>query len=81
MEPDGAAATAPDDCLGPDDKLAPLRVAAVGNVDSGKSTVLGRLLAEHMPREHLMTVQRYAESLGKASFVYAYLVDTHLSEM
>lgn len=54
----------------------------LGNVDSGKSTLAGRLLIETntIDENEINKVQREAEKNGKGSFWIAYLLDTDENE-
>ena len=53
-----------------------LRLVIVGHVDHGKSTLIGRLLADthSLPEGKVDNVRRYCEQRGKP-FEYAYLLD------
>jgi len=53
-----------------------LRLVIVGHVDHGKSTLIGRLLADthSLPEGKVDNVKRYCEQRGKP-FEYAYLLD------
>ena len=53
-----------------------LRIVAVGHVDHGKSTVIGRLLydTKSLPEGAIDKVKRIAKETGKP-FEYAYLLD------
>ncbi len=54
----------------------PLRLVIVGHVDHGKSTLIGRLLADthSVPEGKVEAVKRYCQQRGKP-FEYAYLLD------
>ncbi len=54
----------------------PLRLVLVGHVDHGKSTLIGRLLADthSLPEGKVDNVKKYCEQRGKP-FEYAYLLD------
>lgn len=54
----------------------PLHLVIVGHVDHGKSTLIGRLLADthSLPEGKVDNVRKYCEQRGKP-FEYAYLLD------
>eukprot|EP01084_Bolivina_argentea_P241092 404819_1 len=56
---------------------APISVAFVGHIDSGKSTLCGRLLYELnvFSTQKLQKLKKEAESYGKGSFMYAFYMD------
>src|SRR5665647_3430164 len=58
-----------------------LRIVAVGHVDHGKSTVIGRLLydTKSLPEGAIEKVKRIAKETGKP-FEYAYLLDAFEEE-
>ena len=59
----------------------PLRLVLVGHVDHGKSTVLGRMLADigALPDGKLEEIERTSARLGKR-FEYAFLLDALADE-
>jgi translation elongation factor EF-1alpha len=59
-----------------------MKFVLLGNVDSGKSTLAGRLLIETntIDENEINKVQREAEKNGKGSFWIAYLLDTDENE-
>jgi len=54
-----------------------MNVVLIGNVDSGKSTIGGRLLFEcgAVDKRHLEKIEKAAADLGKPSFKYAFIMD------
>ena len=64
------------------------RICFIGNVDSGKSTACGKMLADlkslgssvTMPRPNIDKRREYANMIGKQSFQYAFLMDCERSE-
>ena len=57
-----------------------LSVAFVGEKSSGKSSTLGRLLAELSPQSDFSQILQEAESAGKGDSKYVWLVDTTQEE-
>ena len=59
-----------------------LNLVALGHIDSGKSTLTGRLLQRFgcFTEEELEETRKTAEELGKGSYKYAFLTDIHLDE-
>lgn len=57
-----------------------LALAFVGEKSTGKSSTLGRLLAELSPQPHFSQTLQDAESAGKGDSKYAWLVDTSQEE-
>ena len=55
-----------------------MSIVICGHVDSGKSTTTGRLLFElgGIPEREMAKLQERAEEMGKASFGFAYFLDT-----
>lgn len=55
-----------------------INIAFLGHMNSGKSTIIGRLLTEigHISNEELDAVTKCAEELGKSSCRYAFICDT-----
>jgi elongation factor 1 alpha-like protein len=54
----------------------------VGHVDTGKSTMLGKILAltNHISEHELNKMKQEAEFNGKKKFHYAYVLDTDTIE-
>nr|GMC69545.1 HBS1-like protein isoform X1 [Ipomoea batatas] len=65
-----------------EDKLSQLNLAVVGHVDSGKSTLSGRLLhmLGHISRKDMHKNEKEAKQLGKGSFAYAWALDESAEE-
>merc|ERR1712134_227409 len=59
-----------------------LSIVICGHVDSGKSTTTGRLLFElgGIPERELEKLKAEADRLGKASFAFAFYMDTQKEE-
>ncbi len=55
-----------------------LNLAVIGHVDHGKSTMVGRLLSETgaIPAHMIEQYKKEAEAKGKATFEYAWVMDT-----
>ncbi|XP_047322100.1 HBS1-like protein isoform X2 [Impatiens glandulifera] len=84
----GAASQAkykPEKWMLPDqaeDGLAQLNLAIVGHVDSGKSTLSGRLLhlLGQITHKEMHKYEKEAKSMGKGSFAYAWALDESAEE-
>ncbi|GER54106.1 elongation factor 1-alpha [Striga asiatica] len=65
-----------------DVELSQLNVAIVGHVDSGKSTLSGRLLhlLGHISRKEMHKYEKEAKQQGKGSFSYAWALDESIEE-
>ncbi|PIN10719.1 elongation factor 1 alpha [Handroanthus impetiginosus] len=65
-----------------DDELTQLNLAIVGHVDSGKSTLSGRLLhlLGQISQKDMHKYQKEAKQLGKGSFAYAWALDESAEE-
>ncbi|GLD92530.1 hypothetical protein PINS_up001089 [Pythium insidiosum] len=61
---------------------APVAVAVLGHVDSGKSTLIGQLLVQTgmVSTEELSKTAEAAENAGKADMAYAWLTDRRSNE-
>lgn len=59
-----------------------ISLVVVGHVDAGKSTLMGRLLADlgEMAAKTLRDNQRQSEKIGKSSFAYAWAFDATAEE-
>ena len=59
-----------------------ISLVVVGHVDAGKSTLMGRLLADlgEMAAKTLRDNQRQSEKVGKSSFAYAWAFDATAEE-
>ena len=57
---------------------AHLSVVVCGHVDAGKSTTCGHLIFKcgGIPEREMAKLQEKAEEMGKASFGFAYFLDT-----
>ncbi|XP_038898329.1 HBS1-like protein isoform X3 [Benincasa hispida] len=64
------------------DALTQLNLAIVGHVDSGKSTLSGRLLhlLGRVSQKEMHKYEKEAKSLGKGSFAYAWALDESAEE-
>ncbi|XP_022976106.1 HBS1-like protein isoform X3 [Cucurbita maxima] len=64
------------------DTLTQLNLAIVGHVDSGKSTLSGRLLhlLGRVSQKEMHKYEKEAKSLGKGSFAYAWALDESAEE-
>ncbi|CAH9060518.1 unnamed protein product [Cuscuta epithymum] len=65
-----------------EDKLSQLNLAVVGHVDSGKSTLSGRLLhlLGHISQKEMHKYEKEAKQMGKGSFAYAWALDESAEE-
>lgn len=65
-----------------EDKLSQLNLAVVGHVDSGKSTLSGRLLhlLGHISQKEMHKYEKEAKQTGKGSFAYAWALDESAEE-
>ncbi|CDO98420.1 unnamed protein product [Coffea canephora] len=65
-----------------EDKLSQLNLAIVGHVDSGKSTLSGRLLhlLGRISQKEFHKYEREAKQQGKGSFAYAWALDESAEE-
>ncbi|VFQ87176.1 unnamed protein product [Cuscuta campestris] len=65
-----------------EDKLSQLNLAVVGHVDSGKSTLSGRLLhlLGHISQKEMQKYEKEAKQTGKGSFAYAWALDESAEE-
>ncbi|XP_008466322.2 uncharacterized protein LOC103503765 isoform X4 [Cucumis melo] len=75
----------PDKWMLPDkavDTLTQLNLAIVGHVDSGKSTLSGRLLhlLGRVSQKEMHKYEKDAKSIGKGSFAYAWALDESAEE-
>ncbi|KAG8656763.1 HBS1-like protein isoform X3 [Manihot esculenta] len=75
----------PDKWMLPDkaeDKLTQLNLAIVGHVDSGKSTLSGRLLhlLGRITQKEMHKYEKEAKLLGKGSFAFAWALDESAEE-
>lgn len=59
------------------DSKEQLHLVAVGHVDAGKSTLLGRLLCDlgQVPSRLIHKYQQESKKIGKQSFAYAWVLD------
>jgi len=59
-----------------------LNLVCVGHVDAGKSTTMGHLLLElgNIDQRTIHKYRKLANEEGKASFVYAWVLDEHMEE-
>jgi len=65
-----------------EDDREPISLVFIGHVDAGKSTLAGNILFQ-MNEVDERTMQKYkeaAEKLGRASWVYAFVIDTNEEE-
>lgn len=65
-----------------EDNREPISLVFIGHVDAGKSTLAGNILFQ-MNEVDERTMQKYkeaAEKLGRASWVYAFVIDTNEEE-
>ena len=55
-----------------------MNIVFIGHVDSGKSTSVGRVLYDTgaLPENVMRKLKEEAERLGKATFEYAFVMDT-----
>jgi bifunctional enzyme CysN/CysC len=74
--PESTATSVADHALAPRFARTQMQIVVVGHVDHGKSTVVGRLLADtgSLPQGKLEAVRRECERTGKP-FEYAFLLD------
>lgn len=63
-------------------ELQHMNLVFIGHVDAGKSTSVGRLLFETgaIPEQTIRKLREEAERIGKQTFEYAFVMDTHKEE-